>query len=71
MSRGGPKPDPVFATAATAARMLDMKPSEFKELVEKGYLPQPRRIGSLERFDMEELARIIRGEGIDGGPMSW
>lgn len=73
MSRGGGKSDPIFATAATAARMLDMKLSDFNELVEAGHLPRPCRIGTLERFDMEELAKIIRGDliGGTGGEMEW
>lgn len=73
MSRARPGPDPIFATAATAARMLDMKLSDFSELVEAGHLPRPYRIGSFERFDMEELTKIIRGDFIGGrgGEMEW
>lgn len=73
MSRARPKADPIFATAATAARMLDMKLADFTGLVEAGHLPRPCRIGHLERFDMEELAKIIRGDliGGRGGDMEW
>lgn len=59
-------PFPAFATAAVAARYLDMKLSEFQGLVARGLLPGPRRLGSLDRWDMEEVARIIRGDAVDG-----
>jgi len=73
MSGGGSRAAPIFATAATAARMLDMKPKAFSDLVASGYLPSPHRIGSMERFDMDELVRVIRGEKASGKwePMEW
>lgn len=50
-----------------------MKPKEFSDLVASGYLPSPHRIGSMERFDMDELVRVIRGEKASGKwePMEW
>jgi predicted DNA-binding transcriptional regulator AlpA len=73
MTRPIGKRDPIFATAATAAQMLDMKLSDFNDLVQAGHLPRPCRIGHLERFDMEELARIMRGDLIGGldADMKW
>lgn len=65
------QPDPLFASEKTAARLLDMKPDAFRELVDKGYLPPPRRIGNLERFDLAELQAVIRGDKISGGEMKW
>lgn len=66
--------EPIFASEATAARMLDMKPGQLRELVEAGHLPRPRRIGGIERFDMAELSAILRGDQIGMGeaaPIQW
>jgi len=63
--------DPLFASEATAARLLDMKPDAFRDLVARGHLPPARRIGNLERFDLAELQAVIRGEKIGGGEMTW
>lgn len=52
---------PLFASERTAARLLDMKPGEFRELVQKGALPPPCRHG---RWDVEHLAAIMRGKMI-------
>jgi hypothetical protein len=65
------KLDPMFARDRTAAALIDMKPAEFNKLVAAGYLPKPRLIGTVERFDMDELRRIIRGDAIGGGAMEW
>lgn len=62
---------PIYASAKTAARLLDMRPAEFSELVEAGHLPPPRRIGELERFDVAELRAVIMGDKIGGGEMKW
>lgn len=66
-----PDPVPIYASASTAAKLLDMKPREFAQLVEAGHLPPPRRIGDLERFDVAELRSVIRGDLIGGGGMTW
>ena len=65
------KPEPLFATAATAARLLEMTLDQFNELVAAGYLPRPHRIGTLERFDVAQLQSAIRGDLIGGGEMEW
>jgi len=54
----------MFAGERSAAALLDMEPVEFRRLVERGCLPRPRRIGDLERWDTDELFRIIRGDAI-------
>jgi predicted DNA-binding transcriptional regulator AlpA len=64
-------PDLLFASERTAARLLDMKPDHFRDLVNRGHLPPPRRIGDLERFDLAELQAVIRGDKIAGGEMTW
>lgn len=65
------KADPLFASERTAARLLDMPPAAFRDLVDKGHLPPPRRIGAVERFDVAELQAVIRGDKIGGGEMQW
>lgn len=66
-----PSQTPIFATEKLAAQLLDMKPRELRALVEAGHLPPPRRIGEVERFDVAELQKVIRGELIGGGDMTW
>ncbi|WP_224767379.1 hypothetical protein [Paracoccus yeei] len=62
----------LFANEANAARLLDMKPAEFRAMVDAGHLPRPRSIGGVQRWDMPELYRIIRGEAVDGmGDVQW
>jgi hypothetical protein len=65
------KADPLFASEATAARLLDLKLAAFRDLVAKGHLPPPVLIGPVERFDMAEVQAILRGDKITAGGMSW
>lgn len=51
----------LYASDRTAARLLDMTPSEFRDLVNAGALPRPSRIGTLERWNVEDLEAILRG----------
>jgi predicted DNA-binding transcriptional regulator AlpA len=65
-------PAPIFASDRLAAKLLDMKPAEFRRLIEDGNLPGPREIGGLERWDVDELRRIINGDAADGmGGVDW
>lgn len=52
---------PLFADQRTAAQLLCMKPAEFMRLVNEGALPGPV---NFERWDVEELAAIMRGDSI-------
>lgn len=62
----------LFANECSAARLLDMKPTEFLRLVEGGHLPRPRDIGGLKRWDVQELRQIISGQAVDGmGDIQW
>jgi hypothetical protein len=65
-----PAAAPIFAAERTAAKLLDMRPAEFREHVDAGRLPRPCDIGGAERWDVEALARIIRGEAAEG-PTTW
>lgn len=50
---------PDFPRARTAAKLLDMSEREFLQLVEEGILPKPCK---LDRWDREELRKIMRGD---------
>lgn len=64
---------PIFATEANAARLLDIKPSEFRRLVEAGHLPRGREIApGLVRWPVDDLRRIASGEAAEGmGDVDW
>jgi len=60
-------PHPILASERTAARLLDMKPAEFRELVDGGHLPKPREIApGVRRWDVADLRRIATGAAADG-----
>jgi hypothetical protein len=49
-----------------------MKPVAFRALVKAGHLPQPRDIAGHERWDVEELRQIGRGDVASGmGGVEW
>lgn len=55
-----------------AAGVLDLKPAEFRQLVDDGHLPRPYPCGGFERWDADELIRIWKGEAMDGmGDIAW
>ena len=54
---------PLFASERTAARLLDMKPAEFRELVRHGHLPRAEEIApGVPRWRVEDLQKIARGD---------
>ena len=57
---------PILASERTAAKLLDMKPAAFRALVNEGHLPKPRDIAGHERWDVEELRQIGRGDIASG-----
>lgn len=63
-----PRVTPILAGEETAAKLLDMKPAEFRALVQAGHLPRGREIApGLVRWDAEALRQIGRGDAIEGG----
>jgi len=53
---------PIFASDVTAARLLDLRTSQFMDLVKKGYLPPGQEIApGVLRWDTEDLRRISNG----------
>ena len=53
---------PLFANEANAARLFDMKPAEFRDLVERGLLPSGTEIApGFIRWNCEQLKAIASG----------
>ena len=53
---------PILASERSAAKLLDLKPADFRALVDKGVLPKPAQIGEFERWDVEQLRAIASGD---------
>jgi len=68
-----PSPAPIFASEVSAGRLLDMKPAEFRALVDAGHLPPGREIApGLVRWPVDDLRRIVSGEAVEGmGDIQW
>lgn len=66
-------PAPIFASETSAARLLDIKPAEFRALVDAGHLPRGREIApGLVRWPVDDLRRIAGGESVEGlGDVQW
>lgn len=65
-------PLPILVSERQAAQLFDMKPVQFRALVDGGELPRPKTIGEFERWDTSELCRVASGDAIDGmGDISW
>jgi hypothetical protein len=60
------KHEPIAVGEKGAAQLLDLKPADFRSLVDRGILPRPRKVGPYERWDAEELRAVMRGEFVDG-----
>lgn len=61
---------PLFVGETKAAQLLNMKPSEFRKIVDAGHFPRGREFCGHVRWDVEELRRIVRGEAVEGD-MEW
>ena len=60
-------PAPILASETTAAKLLDMKPAEFRALVNAGHLPRGREIApGVLRWPTDDLRRIATGQAVDG-----
>ena len=45
-----------------AAAMLDLKPAEFRALVDAGALPPPFEIGGHKRWRVDQISAILGGK---------
>lgn len=62
----------IFASERNAAKLLDLKPADFRNLVDQGHLPKPLDIAGHKRWDVEELRHIGRGDFASGmGEVDW
>lgn len=65
-------PHPLFASERTAASLFDMKPAEFRKLVDSGCLPPPIDVGNgVKRWDVEHLRMIASGSYALGQELEW
>lgn len=64
---------PLFAGETMAAKLLDLKPKEFRELVNQGHLPRGCQIApGVTRWSTEDLRRIANGDAAEGtGSVPW
>ena len=66
------RPAPLFASETIAAQLLDMKPAEFRALVEGGHLPKGKEIApGFVRWEVDALRLIGSGGAIEDGGMDW
>jgi len=59
------RPTPIYASERTAAALLDMTPTEFRSLVERGALPSPFDLHGFSRWRVADLEAIHSGEAMD------
>ncbi len=53
---------PIFVNETNAARLLDMKPGEFRALVDGGHLPPGQAIApGFVRWNTEDLRNLAKG----------
>lgn len=58
---------PILATEATAAKLLDLSLDDFRRFVDAGHLPRGREIApGLVRWPVEDFRRIAAGRAVDG-----
>ena len=58
-------PPPLFASEATAARLLDMQRAQFRSLVEAGALPKGQEIApGVIRWRVADLDAILTGKAM-------
>ncbi len=63
---------PMFASETKAAQLLDMKPADFRKLVDGGHLPKGREIApGVVRWDVDALRQIGGGGAIEGERIQW
>lgn len=56
---------PILASEKTAAALLDLKPAEFRSLVERGALPGPQDLDGFDRWRVADLEAICTGIAMD------
>lgn len=64
---------PILASEATAARLLGLKLTEFRALVQAGHLPRGREVApGVTRWVVDDLRGIAGGDASEGmGDVNW
>lgn len=58
----------LYANESNTAKMFDLTLTEFRSLVQNGYLPPGRRIApGLIRWSVHEMQSVADGSAQDGG----
>lgn len=55
----------ILASEKTAAALLDMKPAEFRSLVQAGALPPPKDFHGFQRWRVSDLKAIADGAAME------
>jgi len=58
-------PAPILVSEKSAARLMDMKPAEFRLLVDAGAFPPPQKYGELPRWRYADLEAVASGETME------
>ena len=53
---------PLYADEKTTAKLLDLKTTEFLNLVNQGALPPPIKLGKFARWEVEQIKAILSGK---------
>ncbi|TMV14433.1 helix-turn-helix transcriptional regulator [Arenibacterium halophilum] len=53
---------PICVRETRAAQLLDLTSKEFRDLVSKGALPRPVRVGGFDRWRVSDLEAILNGD---------
>lgn len=61
----------IMVDVRGAAKLMDMRTEEFLRLVESGVLPRAMKLGSLERWSVDDLRSIATGKILDNARMEW
>ena len=59
------RPTPLALGKTRAAALLDLKPSEFQNLVERRVLPEPVDLAGYERWRVADLQAVLDGSAMD------
>ena len=62
---------PIAVAERTAAKMMDMAPSDFRRLVKSGSLPSPVDISGLARWRVADLEAVLSGAAMDESEFKW
>ncbi len=62
----------IAVAEKTAAKLMDMAPMEFRQLVKSGSLPSPVKItGNFERWRVSDLEAVLNGDAMNEDDFSW